>query len=56
MCISGGKDSMLMAKLLQELKRHGKFDFGLVFLSWIPGYNEKSTEDRRKCTYIKYSS
>ena len=39
-CISGGKDSMLLAKLLQELKRHGKFDFGLVFLSMDPGYNE----------------
>lgn len=34
-CISGGKDSMLMAKLLQELKRHGKFDFELVFYLWI---------------------
>lgn len=43
-CISGGKDSMLMAKLLQELKRHGKFDFGLVFLSMDPGYNEKNRE------------
>ena len=41
-CISGGKDSMLMAKLLQELKRHGKFDFELVFLSMDPGYNEKN--------------
>ena len=26
-CISGGKDSMLLAKLFQELKRHNKFDF-----------------------------
>ncbi|WP_050637241.1 tRNA 2-thiocytidine biosynthesis TtcA family protein [Candidatus Stoquefichus sp. SB1] len=43
-CISGGKDSMLMAKLLQELKRHGKFDFGLVFLSMDPGYNEKNRQ------------
>lgn len=41
-CISGGKDSMLMAKLLQEIKRHGQFDFGLVFLSMDPGYNEKN--------------
>jgi len=41
-CISGGKDSMLMAKLLQELKRHGKFDFELVFLSMDPGYNAKN--------------
>ena len=31
-----------MAKLLQELKRHGKFDFELVFLSMDPGYNEKN--------------
>lgn len=38
-CISGGKDSMLMAKLFQELKRHGKFDFELVFLVMNPGYN-----------------
>ena len=30
-CISGGKDSMLMAKLFQELKRHNKFEFELVF-------------------------
>ena len=28
-CISGGKDSMLMAKLFQELKHHRKFEFGL---------------------------
>lgn len=39
-CISGGKDSMLMAKLLQELKRHGKYKFDLVFLVMNPGYNE----------------
>ncbi|MDO4261009.1 MAG: ATP-binding protein [Eubacteriales bacterium] len=39
-CISGGKDSMLMAKLLQELQRHGKFPFELVFLVMNPGYNE----------------
>ena len=39
-CISGGKDSMLMAKLFQELKRHNKFPFELVFLCMDPGYNE----------------
>jgi tRNA(Ile)-lysidine synthase TilS/MesJ len=39
-CISGGKDSMLMAKLFQELKRHGKNNFELVFLVMNPGYNE----------------
>ena len=38
-CISGGKDSMLMAKLLQELQRHGKYPFELVFLVMNPGYN-----------------
>lgn len=37
-CISGGKDSMLMAKLFQELKRRNKFPFSLVFLSMDPGY------------------
>ena len=39
-CISGGKDSMLMAKLLQELQLHGKVKFDLVFLVMNPGYNE----------------
>ena len=39
-CISGGKDSMLMAKLFQELKSHRKFDFELVFLVMDPGYSE----------------
>lgn len=38
-CISGGKDSMLLAKLMQELQRHGKTDFELVFLVMNPGYN-----------------
>ena len=41
-CISGGKDSMLMAKLFQELKRHNKFDFDLVFLTMDPGYNAEN--------------
>ncbi|MDO4266596.1 MAG: ATP-binding protein [Eubacteriales bacterium] len=43
-CISGGKDSMLMAKLFQELKRHNKFPFELVFLMMDPGY---SAENRK---------
>ena len=38
-CISGGKDSMLMAKLFQELKRHNKFNFEVVFLVMDPGYS-----------------
>jgi len=43
-CISGGKDSMLMAKLFQELKRHDKFPFEVTFLVMDPGY---SPENRR---------
>lgn len=43
-CISGGKDSMLMAKCMQELQRHGKFDFELVFMVMDPGYNEINRE------------
>ena len=39
-CISGGKDSMLMAKLFQELERHGKKNFEVVYLVMTPGYNE----------------
>ena len=43
-CISGGKDSMLMAKLFQELKRHNKFHFELKFLVMDPGYNEENRQ------------
>ena len=43
-CISGGKDSMLMAKLFQELKRHNKFHFELVFLVMDPGYSAENRE------------
>lgn len=39
-CISGGKDSMLMAKLFQELQRHHKFPFEVVYLVMDPGYSE----------------
>lgn len=39
-CISGGKDSMLMAKCFQELQRHRKFAFELVFLVMDPGYHK----------------
>jgi len=41
-CISGGKDSMLLAKLMQELKRHGKFRFDLEFIVMDPGYHESN--------------
>lgn len=43
-CISGGKDSMLMAKLFQELKRHKKVNFELTFLAMDPGYNKENRE------------
>lgn len=43
-CISGGKDSMLMAKLFQELKRHNKFEFEIKFLVMNPGYNQANQE------------
>lgn len=39
-CISGGKDSMLLAKLMQELHRHSSVPFELIFLVMDPGYNE----------------
>ena len=39
-CISGGKDSMLMAKLFQELQRHSDFEFEVKYLVMNPGYNE----------------
>jgi tRNA(Ile)-lysidine synthase TilS/MesJ len=39
-CISGGKDSMLMAKLMQILQRHSDVPFELIYLVMDPGYNE----------------
>jgi len=41
-CISGGKDSFLLAKLMQELKRHNKFNFNVKYLVMDPGYNEEN--------------
>lgn len=38
-CISGGKDSMLLAKCMQEILRHGKMEFGLHFIVMDPGYH-----------------
>ena len=43
-CISGGKDSFLMAKCLQELKRHGKINFEVSFVVMNPGYNKENLE------------
>ena len=50
-CISGGKDSMLMAKLFQELKLHNKFEFEVKFLVMDPGYspaNRKIIEENAR--------
>lgn len=50
-CISGGKDSMLMAKCFQELKKHSKFDFDVKYIVMDPGYspaNRKIIEGNAK--------
>ena len=53
-CISGGKDSMLMAKLFQELKLHNKFDFGIKFLVMDPGYSPANrTAIERNASLLK---
>ena len=41
-CISGGKDSFLLAKCIEEIKKHGKFNFGVHYVCMNPGYNEKN--------------
>ncbi len=41
-CISGGKDSMLMAKLFQEIQRHRQVNFELTFVVMDPGYNKEN--------------
>lgn len=54
-CISGGKDSMLMAKLLQELHKYSEVPFELVYLVMNPGYNaenRKKIEDNAKLLHI----
>ena len=54
-CISGGKDSMLLAKLMQELHRHSETPFELVFLVMDPGYNElnrKKIEENAELLHV----
>ena len=41
-CISGGKYSFLLAKCMQEIKKHGKIDFDVKFICMNPGYNEEN--------------
>lgn len=43
-CISGGKDSFLLAKCMQELKRHNKFNFDIKFIVMDPGYSKENLE------------
>lgn len=43
-CMSGGKDSLLMAKLFQELNKHGKHNFELEFIAMNPGYTKENKE------------
>ena len=52
-CISGGKDSFLLAKCFQELKRHNKFDFEVHYLAMNPGYSEdKLNELKNIANYL----
>jgi tRNA(Ile)-lysidine synthase TilS/MesJ len=51
--ISGGKDSLLMAKLFQELHRHGKVAFDLEFIAMDPGYHDKVKQQLlSNCEYL----
>ncbi len=47
-CISGGKDSMLLAKCLEELQRHGMFKFEVTYIVMDPGYNEENLNQIKK--------
>ena len=47
-CVSGGKDSMLLAKCFQELKAHGKINFEIVYLMMNPGYSKEHKEKIQK--------
>ena len=61
-CLSGGKDSFLLAKCIQELVRHGKLKFEAKYVCMDPGYNKKNREyiennaknrKRTKCIKMK---
>jgi tRNA(Ile)-lysidine synthase TilS/MesJ len=43
-CISGGKDSFLLAKCIEELQKHGKVKFEAVYVTMNPGYNDINKE------------
>ena len=55
-CISGGKDSFLLAKLMEELQKHGKVNFTCKYIVMDPGYNEenrKKIEENAKILNVK---
>ena len=47
-CISGGKDSFLLAKCIEELKKHGKVKFDAIYVSMNPGYSKKNLDMIKK--------
>ena len=47
-CISGGKDSFLLAKCFEEIKKHGKIKFDIEFISMDPGYSDASSKQIKK--------
>jgi len=52
-CISGGKDSFLLAKCMQELKRHNKFNFEVKYIVMDPGYTkEKLNQIKENAKYL----
>jgi len=51
-CISGGKDSFLMAKCFQEIKKHGRTNFDLKFVVMNPGYSEESLNKIKENAHI----
>ena len=57
-CISGGKDSMCMAKLFQELKRHSDIPFELRFIVMDPGYSSRNQirADRGRIIHLNIQS
>ena len=51
-CISGGKDSFVLAKCMQELQRHGLIDFELEFIVMNPGYKEKNLKKIKENAFL----
>lgn len=52
-CVSGGKDSLLLAKLFQELKRHNKIPFELEFICMNPGFNQNNLDQLKiNCEHL----